>query len=54
VVLTIKLKHHARAELLKLGHARVSIVITFSPTGGTPAAKKITLKVKVRHGHFRL
>jgi CSLREA domain-containing protein len=54
VTLTIKLGRHARKELLKVGHARVSIVITFSPTGGTSATKTITLKVKVRHGHFRL
>jgi hypothetical protein len=53
VTLTIKLSHHARRELLKLGHATVSVTITFTPTGGTSAHKSIKLKVRVnRSGRF--
>jgi hypothetical protein len=47
VTLTIKLTKHARKELLKLGHATVSVTITFTPTGGTSHSKTIKLKINV-------
>jgi predicted outer membrane repeat protein len=52
VTLKIKLTRHARKELLKLGHATVTIVIKFTPNGGKSRSKTIRLKVKVKHGHF--
>ncbi len=52
VTLTIKLKGAARAELAKLGHATVSIVITFTPRGSKPKHETIKVKVKLRNGRF--
>jgi predicted outer membrane repeat protein len=53
VTLTIRLKRHARKELLKLGHATVSVSIKFTLTDGTASHKTVKLKVKVnRKGRF--
>ena len=46
VTLKITPRGKTKSKLARGGSARVTAKITYSPTGGTPSTKKVTLKLK--------